>query len=124
MMFEKAARMKLRFSYKGQITVEDLWDLSAEKLDGIYRTLRVKQRDSLQESLLKPIPGDEALNLRVDIVKHIVQVKLQEALAKRERAQMIAKGRRIATILAEKRDQSLRDKSEEELVKLLEELEE
>jgi len=122
-MFEKAARMKLRFDYKGQATVEDLWDLTVEKLDGIYRKLRAEQKEASGESLLTPPSENEALNLKVDLVKHIVGVKLQEKSAKVDLAQKRARRRRIAEIYAQKQDQSLMNKTEEELAQLLAEME-
>jgi len=122
-MFEKAARTKLRIAYKGQATVEDLWDLQVEELDGIYRRLRAEQKESAGESLLTPPSENGALNLKVDIVKRIVEVKLAEKAARLDRAKRRARRGRIAEILAQKQDQALMDKSEEELAQILAEME-
>ena len=121
-MFMKASRKKLRFAYKGQASAEDLWDLSVEVLDGIYRKLRSEQKDATQDSLLTPPTGNLDLTLRVDIVKYIVETKLKEKEAQKKRAATRLRKQRIATLLEEKKDQGLKDKSIEELTKLLEEL--
>ena len=43
-MFEVAVRNKFRFPFKGVISVEDLWDLSVQQLDGIFKTLKSQER--------------------------------------------------------------------------------
>lgn len=42
-IFEFATRNKVRFSFKGLISVEDLWDLSLTNLDSIYKELNKSQ---------------------------------------------------------------------------------
>ena len=38
-IFEYATRNKIRFPFKGMISVEDLWELTPTNLDTIYKTL-------------------------------------------------------------------------------------
>ena len=38
-LFEVAVREKYRFPYNGMISTEDLWDLSVNALDSIFKTL-------------------------------------------------------------------------------------
>ena len=37
-LFVMATRGKYRFPFKGQISVEDLWDLSVKNLDSIFKS--------------------------------------------------------------------------------------
>ena len=69
-MFEQAARMKLRFDYRGAISVEDLWDLNQDDLNAIYGILSSIKKDSEGASLIDS-KEDTVLTLRMDIVKHI-----------------------------------------------------
>jgi hypothetical protein len=122
-MFEQAARMKLRVAYKGQATVEDLWDLKVEVLDGLYQKLRSQQKDASGESLLTPARKDKALDLKIEIIKHIVGVKLAEKAAQQKKADLRMRTRRISEILAKKQDEALQGKSEDELRQLLAQME-
>ncbi len=118
-MFEKALRMKLRFAHKGQITTEDLWDLSVTTLDSIYKGLRAAQKEQEGDSLLAEKREDSTLALQIDIVKHIVTVKQAETDAKKARALKAEQKQRIMEILAQKQDAALLGKSEDELKTLL-----
>jgi len=51
-MFEKATKMKLRWTERGRIGVEDLWDLAPEDLDQIFKNLSRQTKAAQEESLL------------------------------------------------------------------------
>lgn len=115
-MFEKAARMKLRFQCKGSISAEDLWDLSLKELDLYYSQLMAKQKQSQETTLLKKkTEADETLDFQIAIVKHIVEVRLKEQEDREVAAQRKMQKQEIAAIIAEKKGAELRDKSVEEL---------
>lgn len=122
-MFEQATRNKLRFAYKGQCSVEDLWDLPVEELDVLYQSLRLVQKERNSESLLeKRDTTGKVLDLQVGIIKHIVVTRLAEVEeAKAEAANRLRK-QKIMEIISTKQDKDLEEKSVEELTKLLEEL--
>jgi len=118
MIFEKATRHKLRFQYKGSQTVEDLWDLKLEDLDHIYSGLRAEQRASETDSLLKKTSKEGIiLALKIDIIKHIVDVKQSEAEIRVKRAETREQARRIREIIAQKKDEALAGMSLEDLEK-------
>lgn len=122
-MFEKAARMKLRFPYRGMISAEDLWDLAVTDLDMIYKALHRNLRASQEESLLDvKTDEDETLVLQLGILKHIVTVKLQEAEVRKLAKEKREKKQRLMEIMAQKQDADLQGKSLEELQKMMEEL--
>lgn len=123
-IFEMATRNKFRFPYKGLISVEDLWDLGQVQLDSIYKNLNKEIKQIQEESLLSAKNSEDAeLQAKIDIVKHIFMVKQQEAIQRSIDAENADKKRRIMEILAQKQDDSLMGKSEDELRKMLKELE-
>lgn len=123
-MFEIAVRSKMRFPYKGQISVEDLWDLDVNALDSVFKTLNGKVKVSQEESLLQTRSKEsEELMLQIEIVKHIVSVKLAEAEARKNAEANRAKRQQILGILADKQESDLKNKTPEELQAMLAALE-
>lgn len=121
-LFEKASKMKIRFNYCGVITTEDLWDLDVKALDYIYKQLMVAKKESETESLLEEKKTNPILEVQIEIVKHIFEVKVEERKAAELRAENAAKKQKILAILARKQDAELENKSAEELEKLIAEL--
>jgi hypothetical protein len=120
-MFELASRSKLRFSYRGLISTEDLWDLKPETLDEIYRATNTELKKISEDSLLeKKQTEEEVLELQVAIVKHIFGVKVAEAEARKDARERKARKERILEIIAKKQDEDLEGKSLDELKALAE----
>ena len=122
-MFEYATRNKVRFPFKGLISVEDLWDLTLTNLDSIYKTLNKQVKQSEEESLLNTkTTVDKELDVQIAIVKHIVAVKLAEQEAREKASAKKAQKQKIMAIIASKQDEALQNSSVEDLQKILDEL--
>lgn len=122
-IFEYAVRNKVRFPFKGMISVEDLWDLSLTNLDSIYKTLNKQVKQSEEESLLTTKSSvDTELEVQIEIVKHIVSVKLKEQKAREEASAKKAQKQKIMSIIATKEDEALQNSSVDDLRKMLDEL--
>lgn len=122
-IFEYVTRNKVRFSFRGMISVEDLWDLSLTNLDSIYKELNKQSKQSEEESLLNiKTQEDELLNVQIEIVKHIVSVKLAEKEAREKASAKKAQKQKIMSIIAAKQDEALQNSSIDELQKMLDEL--
>jgi hypothetical protein len=122
-MFEYAVRNKLRFPYKGMISVEDLWDLNVRELDTIFKTLNAQVKKSQEESLLETkSKEDETLAVQIDIVKHIVRIKQDEEAARLFAKERKEKQQKLMELINKKQDEDLNNKSIEELQAMLAEL--
>ena len=122
-IFEYAVRNKVRFPFKGMISVEDLWDLSLTNLDSIYKALNKEIKQSEEESLLTTKTSvDTELEVQIAIVKHIVSVKLEEQETREKAAAKKAQKQKIMSIIATKEDEALQNTSVEDLKKMLDEL--
>lgn len=119
-MFEFALKNKVRFPYKGLVSVEDLFDLSVRDLDGIFKTLNAQVKKSQEESLLTTkTKEDETLAIQIEIVKHIVKTKLDEVETAKQSKELKEKKQKIMEIIAAKQDESLKNASVEELRAML-----
>ncbi len=129
-MFEKADRLKLRFdTSKGLMSVEDLWDLpltsatGKANLDDVAKGLFRQLKDEGDMSFVTPSAAkDKMIQMRFDIVKHIIDVRVAEnaatelARANREKKQL------ILGIIAQKENEQLSNASLEDLQRLAESL--
>ena len=116
-LFVLATRCKFRVPFKGQISVEDLWDLSVKNLDTIFKALNTEAKQAKEESLLATkSAADAELEAKIEIIKYIVAVKQEEAKQKATAAANKEQQRRIDEIIAAKQDQALQSMSVEELL--------
>lgn len=119
-LFEFATREKLRFPYKGAISVEDLWDLTITQLNVVYKTLNSEKKTTEEESLLNCRTKDEeALLAKIEIVKYIFQKKQEEAELRKQNIANEERKRRIKELIADKEDQALSAQSIEDLKRML-----
>lgn len=122
-LFINATRANYQFPFRGMINVIDLWDLSLTNLDSVFKTLNAEAKKSEEESLLNTkSKEDEEISNKIEIVKYIVGVKLDEK-KKRENAKKNAEMRqRLLEIKAKRQDAALENMSDEDLDKALAEL--
>lgn len=122
-IFEYAVRNKVRFPFKGMISVEDLWDLSLTNLDSIYKTLNKQVKQSEEESLLNTKTNvDTELEVQIAIVKHIVNVKLAEQEEREKAVAKNAQKQKLMSIIVAKENEALQNSSIEDLKKMLDAL--
>ena len=126
-LFSYATRNKLRFqSTKGELTVEQLWDIPLRSKNGEHFDLNnVAQRanQSLKEIDAENFvettrtPAHTLCEMRLEIVKYIIETKLGEEEAAKKRADNKTEKEKLLKILAEKQDGKLSELSEKELQK-------
>lgn len=123
-LFEKASKMKLRFSTtKGVLSTEDLWDLSLESLDKIAKNLYKQIKESEEISFISEKSSEDTLaSMKLEIVKFVITFKMDEAKEKKLRAEKLALKKRIADEIAKKKDNKISEMSIEELEKVYNEL--
>lgn len=123
-MFEAATRNKYRFPFRGQISVEDLWDLTPDQLNTVFKTLSAEAKTMEEESLVRHRTGEEVvLENKITIVRYIFDKKHEEAEARKQKAANAEKRRRLMDLIASKEEAALGEKSIEDLKKMLESIE-
>jgi hypothetical protein len=115
-LFEMATRKKFRFPFRGQISVEDLWDLSVQNLNSVFKTLNAESKQAKEESLLATKSAEDTiLDAKIAIVKHIVNVKLAEAEQRTKDNEKREQRQKLLGLIADKEDEALQGKTVEEL---------
>ena len=120
--FEKASRLKLRFKTSvGSIATEDLWDVTLESLNTLAKSLNKELKDAQEESFIGTrSKANTILELKFEIVKYVIKVKLEEAETRKNAADKKAAKEKIMELINRKKDEALSSKSIEELEKELE----
>ena len=122
-MFEKASRLKLRFdSPKGLLAVEDLWDIPLQSdtgktnVDDVARAINAKLKSDEAVSFVDPGKASNELDqLKLDIVKHIITVRLAERERKRLERERAAEKEELIAILADKQREGRKAMTEDEI---------
>lgn len=120
-MFKEASRLKLRFSTPiGLLSTEDLWDLPLESktkvnLDSIAILLNREIKDTKEESFISKSKVNPVTELKLEIVKAIIEIKLKETSDKLQAKIKAEQRNKIDAIISKKEDESLESLSLEEL---------
>ena len=118
-MYKQASIMKLRFATsKGNLSVEDLWDLSLPALDRLAVSYDEELAKSPRKSFItNDTPSNSELELKFNIVKDVITDKLKDKAA-REAAEKA----RLTELLAKKQSEKMESMSEDEIRQRLAEL--
>jgi hypothetical protein len=121
--FREATRQKLRVSTsQGLLTVEQLWELPLSKLaTAIKNVKKTLQKDNDDElSFLDESKNvDKTQQLTFDVLKEIYLTKKEEADAAKNVAEVKAHNEKILSLIHQKQETELSQKSVEELQALL-----
>lgn len=124
-IFTAAAKEKVRFEFRGIITVEDLWDLSMADLDELFRSINGELKTQGGDGLIKDATMTDYtknLQLQADLVRFVFEDKQADIDAAKAKAVLREKKKRILALIAKKQDDALADKSIGELTVMLEDL--
>lgn len=129
MLYKKAAQVKLRIqTCKGLLSVEDVWGLSLANLDASIRSLApLVKKYQTEDSDLDFLSSNSdtkseetsLLELSFEILKDVYITKKEEANAKAKARETKEFNQKIMSLIAEKQESSLKDKSIEELMAMI-----
>lgn len=127
-MFEVASRKKVRFATsRGEFSVEELWDLALRDLDTIAKAINKQLRSTEEESFIPTSAavtrGNSVLQLKLDIVKRVIEFKVAAAEAATSRAAKKARVAELKDLMQKKNSEALANKTPEEIAALLAEIE-
>ena len=124
-MYKKALRTKLRFSTtKGKLTTEDLFDLNLTDLNNLAIALDKKLSETPRKSFISDLtPDTQEDELRFNIVKDIITLKLVERNAAQNAKAKAAEKAQLLEILHRKQNEALESLSVAEIEAKIAELE-
>jgi len=124
-MFEYATRSKLRFSStKGDLTLEQLWDVPLRSsddfnLNAVAKAANKVIKDLSEENFVetKKTAKHAQAEAKLAIVLYVIDAKKDEEEAAKKRAENKQEKEKLLKFLAEKQDGKLSELSEKELEK-------
>ena len=129
-IFEQASKLKLRFqSNRGDLSTEDLWDLPLTSkqgfdLDTVAKAVNSTLKTVTEESFVKVTnnPAQAICELRLEIIKHVIAVKLAANEEARLKAAKAAEREKLLGALADHQDAALKALTPEQIQARLKEL--
>lgn len=130
-IFEAATRKALRFATdRGPVTVEQLWQMPLQSknsfdLDNVAKAANAKLKGFAEESFVTTTnnnPAKAEAELALEVVKHIIAVKVAEAAEAAKAIEKSQTRQKILSVMAEKQDEALKSMSMDELKKQLDAL--
>jgi len=127
-LFINGTRKGWRFnSTRGKLSIEQLWELPLKvrtnfDLDTVAKTLNKEVKEQEEESFVSTTTKNTELAEKLELIKYIISVKLQETKDKQDAQAKAERRQQILELLAEKEVEGLKSKSKEELLKELETL--
>ncbi len=120
-IYKEGTMQKVRFTTsRGSLAQEQLFDLSVTDLNDVVVSLDEEYQKSGKKSfIVAKSTKDKLIKLKFDIALDVLNTKLdqaQEALTKKENKEH---NERILTLIAEKKDESLKNKSLSQLEAML-----
>lgn len=126
--FVEASRLKVRYATsRGNLTVEDLWDLPLTSATGkinlndIAKSLNKQLKNEEEEDFVvtKPKAKNKTLIAAFEVVKVVITTKVEENATEKARKDKAATKKRILEIISQKEDETLGSKSVAELQDML-----
>lgn len=122
-IYEYATRNKIRFtSSRGELSVEQLWDVPLRSNDDFNLNAVAKAANNAMKKIneenfveSKRTSQHVRLETSLDIVKHVIDIKLADEAAAKKRSENRVEKEKLLAILAEKQDGKLSELSEKEL---------
>lgn len=117
MSFQLVTRAKARFkTSKGELTVEQLWDISLPELDKLCVKLRRETKKEAETFLQVESKEDVLTKAMFDVALEILKTRVAEEEAARVALENKAHNEKILALVSKKRDAALENMSEEELL--------
>jgi DNA-binding transcriptional MerR regulator len=124
-LFAEATRRKLRFpTIRGEVDVERLWEMHLTghggfNLDEVAKAIDATRTATAKSFVhkAKPSPEHVAAEMKLQVVEHIIKVKLEEAEAAEKKQANQARKQKLLEALEKKQDGELSAKSIEDLRK-------
>lgn len=125
-IYKQATRLQLRFSSElGELSVYDLWDLPLTSKRSISLNSLAQGIHRQKETELKNFVDDQSeesslLELKLNLVKDIIETKKAENKAKETRKEIS----QLETLLKQKRQDKIKEMSEDDLSAKIKEMRE
>lgn len=129
-IFENASRAKVRFeTNQGQLTTEQAWELSLTNLNSLAKAVNKQLKAEGEEDFIPTAANKrqqaltKQLQLKLDVLKHIIGVKVAEEETAKKRADRRAELSQLKELAANKTTEKLASESLESILQKIAALE-